>query len=144
MKKVLSIVFTAILFIATQGFAQEKSNRVEAESFSEIYRATTKEGDGGTIVNKFDKGAWIRFDKLDFGKGAEQIKFRAGSGSDKSPQLEVRLGDHKGKLLGKIDIEAKGWGKYSEQTLQIPKTKGKQTITIVSTGGGVLLNWFEI
>ncbi|NGF55830.1 carbohydrate-binding protein [Parapedobacter sp. SGR-10] len=144
MRKLVSIVFTAVLWMTTQGFAQEKGKRIEAESFSTIHRATTKEVKTGTVVNKFDKGAWIKFDNLDFGKGTEQLKFKVSSGSENSPQLEVRLGDHKGKLLGTLKVESKNWGKYVEQSLTIPQTKGKQTITIVSTAGGVLLDWFEL
>jgi len=145
MKKVLSIVFTVILFVMAQSFAQDNPKRIEAENFSETDKATIKESKEVTFVNQFAKGSWIKFDKLDFGKeGTEQLKFRVSSGSKASPALEIRLGGHKGKLLGKIDVETKNWGKYTEQTLQIPKTKGKQTIAIVSTGGGVLLDWFEI
>lgn len=144
MKKLLSIAFMAILFTAARAFSQDNPKRIEAERFSETNRATTKESSGETVVNKFDKGAWIRFDKIDFGKGVDKIKLRAGSGSKSNPQIEIRLGDHRGKLLGKVDIESKGWGRFNEHTLQISKTKGKQSITIVSTGGGVLLDWFEI
>jgi len=145
MRKLLSIVFAVILFATTQGFAQEAHKRIEAESFNETDNATTKESKGVTFVNQFARGSWIKFDELDFGKeGAERLKFRVSSGSKASPTLEIRLGSHKGKLLGKINVEVKRWGNYTEQILQIPKIKGRQTITIVSTKGGVLLDWFEI
>ena len=145
MKKLLGIVFTAILFTGAQAFSQDNPKRIEAESFSEKAEVVTvKPGDKGTIVGTFSKGAWIKFDKVNFEKGAEQMKLRAASGSDNKPQLEIRLGDSKGKLLGTVAIENGGWGKFKEYTLQIPKTKGEQTITIVSPKGGVILNWFEI
>lgn len=145
MKKLLSGVFTAILFTVTQAFSQNNPKRIEAESFSEKSEViTVKPGDKGTIIGTFSKGAWVKFNKVNFDKGAEQIKFRAASGSDNKPQLEVRLGDAKGKLLGTVSIENTGWGKFKEYTMQIPKTTDEQTITIISPKGGVILNWFEV
>ncbi|MFD1628764.1 carbohydrate-binding protein [Pseudopedobacter beijingensis] len=145
MKKLLSMLFTAILFTATQVFSQDNTKRIEAENFSEkADEITVKPGDKGTIIGTFSKGAWVKFEKVNFEKGAEQIKFRAASGSDNKPQLEIRLGDAKGKLLGTAAIENEGWGKFKEYIVQIPKTTGEQTITIISPKGGVILNWFEI
>ena len=146
MRKILCVAVMALLYSYTNtAKAQSLPNTIEAESYSETNSASKTKGDQGTVVNKFSKGAWIKFNEVDFGKGITKLKFRASSGATVGKLLlEVRLDAADGKLLGTLTVEKNGWGSFKEQELEIKKTKGKQTVVLVATDGALMLNWFEL
>jgi len=146
MKKYIFTLMTGLFLITSYGFAQS-GTKIEAENFSKKSSViAVKKGDGDSVLSKFYRNTFVTYNEVDFGQGTEQIRLRVASGSksEERPQLEVKLGDRKGKSLGKIDVETKGWSKYQEYVLKIPKTEGKQTITIVSLGSPVLFSWFSL
>lgn len=132
-----------MVLLSVNVYAQEAPKKIEAEKFSATNSATVKVGKTVTAVSKFTKGAWIKFDKVDFSQGIAKIKINVASGSkDGKAQLEFRLGDENGKLLGKKAIKTQGWDKFYELEIDLEKTKGLQDLVIVSTQGGVVLDWF--
>ncbi|TZF86274.1 carbohydrate-binding protein (plasmid) [Pedobacter sp. BS3] len=146
MKKNQRVVALCImaLSISVAVYAQS-SHKIEAESFSETSGAARKKTETGTVVNKFDKGKWIRFDKIDFQTGISKIRIKAGSGSsDGKATLEFRTGSETGPLLGKADIKTAGWTVLSEQVIDITRTSGIQDLVVVSSQGGVILDWISL
>lgn len=142
MRKILLI---AGILLSAAAQAQNTTAKIEAEKFNETNTAMFKKSKTNTFVNKFDKGAWIKFNNVNFADGISNIKFNVASGSNTGKaEIEFRLGSEKGTLLGKATIKTNGWNEFSEQSISIVKTAGKQDLVIVSTQGGVLLDWFTL
>jgi hypothetical protein len=143
---ITKIILAAGLMFCCAGFTgQTGATRIQAEKYDATNKAAAKPGDGETIVNKFDNGAWIKFNSIDFGKGAARITYRVASGATNvNAILEARLDGEKGPLLGTLRVEKNGWNKFSEQSIAITPTSGTHTVYIISAEGAVLLNWFEI
>lgn len=117
--------------------------RIEAENYNSMSGVTTTANDGGTVVNNFGSGDWIRFNNIDFSGGVNKIDVRVGSGSSLNPSLEVRLGSNTGTLLGSVSITANGWGSFQTQTINMTNISGLNDIVFVAPAGGINMNWFE-
>jgi hypothetical protein len=84
--------------------------------------------------------SWVRFNEVDFGKGAQKaIKVRAKSGAGST--LEIRLDSEDGPLLGRVKIDkAADWKLASTAATKIPN--GVHDIVITQTGGqAVEVDW---
>ncbi len=121
--------------------------RLEAEDYStwssgslKVENSTTNEGQvirniGGTYPD-----AWIAYEDMDFGDGANMLSicYANNSGRCKSDaKIEVRLGSETGKLVGTIDIPATGdnWGAYGTVAGKLDETiKGVQDVYLVMRG----------
>lgn len=144
MKNFRNIVLavSTILF-TTVAFGQD-GLRIEAENYSSSHTAiSTKEGPRATFIGKFANGGWVQYKDVDFGTGTEEIHFMIGCGNVDQNLLEVHLGDKDGEVIGRLKVNTGRW-KLGKQTLKIKKASGKQTITLVSRKGGILVDWFEI
>jgi len=132
--------------LSTALYAQE-TLKIEAESLTEKSEkvTTNTRKTGETIVGSFDKGKWIKFENIDFGKGRKTIKVRAASGtSSKKANLEIRLGSKDGQVIGKVQVPVKGWNTYTETETELSKkVSKKQDVYIFSLKGGVILDWVE-
>lgn len=146
MRKMICIV-TLIMQIgyAEKSIAQDSLKVIQAETYNETNTAAQTKADNGIVVNKFGKGAWLKFNEVDLGKGATKMLFRVSSGATTGKLLiEVRLAEPDGKLLGTLTVQKNGWGAFQEQELEIKKTKGKQKVVLVAPDGAVMLNWFKV
>jgi hypothetical protein len=87
--------------------------------------------EGGKCVGWIDDGDWVRYDKVDFGKNAEQVRIRAaapGAGG----RIEIRRGKPSGDLLGTCEISTTGdWQKWKTFTAAIEPTSGKVALCLV-------------
>ena len=146
MKKIICFAVLMLLIgYAQKSSAQDSLKVIQAETYNETNTATQTKADKGIVVNKFAKGAWIKFNEVDFGKGATKMLFRASSGATTGKLLlEVRLAEPDGKLLAMLTVQKNGWGTFQEQELEIKKTRGKQKLVLVAQDGAVMLNWFKV
>jgi|GEM_PF-2094653 len=135
------------IFLSMALYSQE-SIKIEAESLnskSEKISISKKKTGETTIGGGFASKGWIKFDDVDFGEGKGQLKIRAASGSkSKKASLEVRLNSPDGELIGKIKVPVKGWDSFNEADAVLArKISSTADICIVSTSGGVILDWIE-
>jgi len=82
------------------------------------------------------KGAWLRYNAVDFG-GKQAAKIELKVKATKKAILEIRLNSEKGLLLSKITIKPSNT--WSTVTAKITKkTPSKADLFLVQKGGGVL------
>lgn len=126
---------------------------VDAKSEIQIDRYSAKSAGGVAITFLDDTNphagwkttfgtakSWVRFNEVDFGKGAQKaIKVRAKSGAGST--LEIRLDSEDGPLLGRVKIDkAADWKLASTAATKIPN--GVHDIVITQTGGqAVEVDW---
>ena len=113
---------------------------IEAESFTEQegIKAEDLEG-GGQNIGYIENGDYVKYGKLDFGKGAKSIKLKA---SGNACVIELYTGSMTGDPAAKIDFAGTdGFDKYEEFECNIPSITGKKEIYLKFTGGeGYLMN----
>lgn len=101
----------------------------------------TEPNNGGTVVNNTFNGAWLVYEKVDFGtEGVNHIGIEYDAPTNRAPAdvvAEVRLNDKDGALIGEVAMPNTGgsWGNYkiAEASLKQLLT-GEQTICIVLKG----------
>jgi len=122
--------------------------RVEAETMnaqSGIYTEACKSG--GMNVCNIENGDWIKIRGVDFGnKGAK--KFSASvAGTTVYGQIELRLGDPSGTLIGSCKVDPTGDNQiWKTVTCKVEKVSGVQDLYLKFTGGeGELFNfdWWQ-
>ena len=87
--------------------------------------------EGGECIGYIMHGDWVRYDRVDFGQGAEQMTFRASSDTQ-GGTIEIRLGALDGEVLGTVAIpHTGGWQSWQTFTADIRPVHGKNTIYLV-------------
>ncbi|MBN2262397.1 MAG: carbohydrate-binding protein, partial [Prolixibacteraceae bacterium] len=117
--------------------------KVEAETiaWSEGLK-TSGNSQSGVYLNQINNGDYLIVRSVDFGKGAKTFEACVASAS-KGAQIEVRLGNRNGELLGKLEIEnTGGWEKWSKVKGKLKKATGVHDICLVFKGDdGELFNF---
>ncbi len=111
--------------------------RVEATAFTgkngELHPAACSEG--GQCMGWIRSGSWLKFDKVNFGAGADTMNFRATSPTG-GGNIEIHANNADGELLGTCKIEDTGdWKKWQTFTAKIKPTSGEKNICIVFRSG---------
>jgi len=107
--------------------------RIAADTFTvkngDLHAAPN--GEGGQCMGWIRDGSWLKFDKVNFGNGTENIELRAASvtgGGD----VEIRLEKADGELLGRCVVMDTGdWTKWNTFTAKIKPTSGEKAICLV-------------
>jgi beta-xylosidase len=122
--------------------------RVQAETiaWSEGLK-TSGDSQSGVYVSQINNGDYLVVRSVDFGKGAKTFVANVASASQ-GGQIEVRLDNPDGKLLGTIDVNNTGaWGKWSTVKGKVKKTTGVHDVCLVFKGSkGELFNfdWWQL
>ena len=121
-------------------------DRIEAESFDDqagVLTENTSDDGGGENVGWLANGDWARYDRVDFGDGADEVSARLASNVDSAGQLEVRLDAVDGPLVASVPMNNTG-GWQSWESVNVPLT---ETVTGVHDVYLVVANepsWQEI
>ncbi|MFO1491808.1 MAG: carbohydrate-binding protein [Kiritimatiellia bacterium] len=120
-------------YLLNLGALSVGSRKIAADAFAdkrgELHTAPNSEG--GQCVGWIRTGSWLRFDRVDFGDGAEGITFRAASVTG-GGEIDVRLDGPEGTLLGSCVVADTGdWQKWADFTTKIPPTRGVQRLCLV-------------
>ena len=119
-------------------------DRVEAEMFNAQNGIKTEVcSAGGMNVCNIENGDWIKIKGVDFGKKGAKIFTASVAGTVTNSQIELRLGDPSGKLIGTCKISPTG-GQQTWKTVscKLDKPKGVQDLYIKLTGdSGSLFNF---
>ncbi|WP_044479804.1 GH92 family glycosyl hydrolase, partial [Paenibacillus antibioticophila] len=101
----------------------------------------TEEGNEGTVVKNTFSGAWLAYQRVDFGTaGMNRIQMVYDSPTGRAPadaRAEVRLGAVDGTLIGTVNLTqtGSGWGTYRTAAAELNTTvKGIQDLYIVLRG----------
>jgi alpha-N-arabinofuranosidase len=90
--------------------------------------------EGGQCIGWIEDGDWTRYEKVDFGAGAQQIEIRAASQTN-GGTIEIRLGTPQGQLLGTCSVPNTGdWQSWSSFRAKIMPVSGLQTLCLVFRG----------
>ena len=90
--------------------------------------------EGGECIGFIEDGHWVRYDRVDFGAGAEQLEIRAASASS-GGVIEIRLGQADGELLGSCRIPKTGdWQDWASFPAKIKRVSGVQPLCLVFRG----------
>jgi beta-xylosidase len=117
--------------------------KVEAETiaFSEGLKTLT-DSKTGVYVTKIENGDYLTVRSVDFAKGAKTFEASVASASQ-GGQIEIRLDNRNGELLGTIDVKnTGGLQKWATVNAMFKKATGVQDICLVFKGGeGELFNF---
>ncbi|MEI7899825.1 MAG: carbohydrate-binding protein [bacterium] len=86
----------------------------------------------GECVGYIRNGNWLRYDNVDFGKGAETVEIRAAAALGTGGTIELRLDKADGELIGTCAVTDTGdWQKWQSFTAKIKKTVGRKNLCLV-------------
>ncbi len=112
------------------------AGRIPAASFvAQNGIQTAPCSEGGQCIGWIEDGDWVRYEKVDFGAGAQQIEIRAASETS-GGVIEIHLGTPQGQLLGTCSVPNTGdWQSWSSFRAKIRPVSGIQTLCLVFRGG---------
>ncbi len=118
-------------------FEQISAADYDAEHGADTHRRTEKQPHQ-FLVNLHD-GDWVRFDHIDFGRGAETFQALAAA-VGQGGAIELRLGSPEGELIGTCALPGNGeknpWlCPWLQFTCAIKHTEGRQALCMRFTGG---------
>ena len=110
----------------------ELTGRVAADSFTAQQGIQTADcSEGGKCIGWINHGDWVRYDKVNFGPGAEQVEIRAASVTE-GGIIEIHLNSTDGPLLGTCSVAHTGdWQSWSSFRAMIKFTSGVHNLCLV-------------
>ncbi len=87
--------------------------------------------EGGKCIGWIDAGDWVRYERVDCGKRAEQVEIRAAS-ETVGGTIEIRLDKPDGELLGSCSVpNTGGWQKWASFKAKVKPLSGVKTLCLV-------------
>jgi len=114
------------------GEGSGNTGRTPAASFSSQHGIQTAPcSEGGECIGWIEHGDWARYERVDFGHGAERIEIRAASETT-GGIIEVRLDTAEGELLGTCAVpNTGGWQSWSSFHVKTRPMSGVKTLCLV-------------
>ena len=108
------------------------AKRVAAASFAAQHGVQTAPcSEGGECIGWIESGDWVRYERVDFGRGARQIEIRAAS-ETRGGIIEVRRDAPDGELLGTCSVpNTGGWQSWSSFNVETKPVSGVRTLCLV-------------
>jgi hypothetical protein len=90
--------------------SREAAVRTLAEAFaSQEGVQTALSSEGGQCIGWIEAGDWVRYERVDFGRGAEVLEIRAASATS-GGLIEIRQDSPQGELLGTCRVPTRAGG----------------------------------
>ena len=90
--------------------------------------------EGGECIGFIEHGHWVRYEKVDFGSGTEQMEIRAASASG-GGIIEIRLDQPDGELLSTCPVPNTGdWQDWVSFQARMRPVNGIKTLCLVFKG----------
>ncbi len=126
--------------------ARPAFERIEAVSFDAQQGIMVSEchddDDSKQCVGYIEQGDYLRFDKVDFGKGAMGFEARVASHLD-GAIIDIRIGSPDSEPVGRLLADGTGdWQKWTTAATPITKIKGVHSVYL-TFGDRFNLNWFR-
>lgn len=100
-----------------------------------------------TVIGFLSQDDWIRFDRVDFGPGANELVANlAVPASNAGGQIEVRIDSLNGNLAGSLTVaDTGGWDVYQTQSTTLTGISGIHDVYIRFAGNDGIANidWFQ-
>ena len=110
----------------TEEPARSAFDRIEAESFDDqagVLTEGTSDNGGGENVGWLANGDWTRYDRVDFGEGADSVDLRLASAVTTNGQLEVRLDSVDGPRIANVAMpNTGGWQSWRTVTAELSES----------------------
>ncbi len=107
----------------TEEPARSAFDRIEAESFDDqtgVLTEGTSDNGGGENVGWLANGDWTRYDRVDFGEGADSVDLRLASAVTTNGQLEMRLDSVDGPRIANVAMpNTGGWQSWRTVTAEL-------------------------
>lgn len=121
--------------------------RVEAETIAWSEGLKTKSANRvGVYVSNINNNDYIKIRSVDFGNGAK--KFEANVAAVTSANIEIRIDDKDGELLGTLSVKSSGGEQnWKTQTCKLDKNKGVHDVYLVFKGNDDELfnfDWWQL
>jgi len=85
----------------------------------------------GGCIGWLEQGDWAKYEKIDFGSGADRMEIRAASAT-LGGEIQIRLGPPNGEIIGSCFVpNTGGWQSWSTFTAKIKPVSGTNTISLV-------------
>lgn len=113
----------------------KKGARISAVNFASNHGIQTAACDeGGQCIGWIERGDWVSYEKVDFGRNSKEIEIRTSSG-EHGGIIEVRLDGPDGELIGSCKVpNTGGWQKWASLKPEIKPTSGVKTVCLVFRG----------
>ncbi len=86
--------------------------------------------EGGQCLGWIMPGDWVRYEKVDFKQGTDQVELRVASASE-GGIIELRLDGPEGELLGTCEVSnTGGWQSWVSQQARIKPVSGVKTLCL--------------
>jgi alpha-N-arabinofuranosidase len=108
------------------------ADRIAADSFS-AQQGIQKAGysEAKECIGFIEHGDWVRYEQVNFGQDARQMKFRVASDTS-GGLIEIRTDTLDGQLLGSVLVaNTGGWQDWGTVTAAIRPTSGLKTVYLV-------------
>lgn len=117
------------------GEGSDDGERVPAARFAAQRGVQTAPcSEGGQCIGWIEQGDWVRYEQVDFGRGATQLEIRAASATS-GGVIEIRLDTPEGRLLGVCSVPyTGGWQSWSSFHAQIEPVSGLNTLCLLFKG----------
>lgn len=111
----------------------DMAQRIPAADFTDQHGIGTGPcAEGGECIGRINQHDWVRYKRVDFGKGSSQVEFRASSGNVHGGTIEIRLQEPDGELLGTCSIPTTdGWQTWRSFIAEIKTVRGIQAVCLV-------------
>ncbi len=111
------------------------AERVPAAAFAAQRGIQTADcSEGGQCIGWVNAGDWVRYERVDFGPGTEQMVIRAASVTN-GGTIEMRLDAPDGELLGSCRVpNTGGWQSWRSFESKIKPVEGIRTLCLVFRG----------
>ncbi len=110
---------------------------IEAEEYNTKSSSTIETigtGNAGEGIGYIESGNTLTYKDIDFGSGGGTL-FSAVVASEQNTNIQVRLGNESGALLGTLsDASTGGWDTYENKSATVSNVTGKQDIILVFSG----------
>ncbi|MCH6257537.1 carbohydrate-binding protein [Puniceicoccaceae bacterium K14] len=118
---------------------------IEAEDFCDQFGIQTEDTEDvgeGLNVGYIHDGDWLKFNAIDFGRGAIAFDARVASKST-GGDIEIRLGSETGELVGTLSAPSTGnWQTWETASVDLlEEIEGVHDLFLVFSGG-ININWF--
>ncbi len=117
------------------GEGSGNTGRIPATGFAAQHGVQTAPcSEGGECIGWIEQGDWVRYERIDFGRGTGQMEIRAASETT-GGIIEVRLDAPEGELLGTCSVpNTGGWQSWSSFRAKIKPVSGVRTLCLVFKG----------
>jgi alpha-N-arabinofuranosidase len=109
-----------------------KNPRVPATSFAARSGTTNAPcSEGGECLGWIMAGDWVRYERVDFKPGTEELEIRVASASE-GGIIELRLDSPEGEFLGRCPVSnTGGWQSWSTHKVPVRPVQGLRTLCLV-------------